>query len=409
MPEWLAVFRSRRMAAVCLLGFSSGLPLLLVGQTLVQRLIDAKFDDQTIAVVSAFGLPYTFKWAWAPLLDRYDMPFLGRRRGWILVFQLVVIAGLLAMGWYGPQRDFEVFVVLTIAVATAAASQDIVIDAYNTDILTPSERAAGSAAYVMGYRTAMLVAGMLALILADHLAWEAVYSLMAGLMVIGVIGVLVAERPTNAETAPKTIAESVYLPFRTFFTRYGRHAVVLLAFAATYKFGEQFLAVMIPKFYRTLGFTKSEIGVLSKFVTFAAFAVGGGLGGSLVARYGLARMLIAFGMLQAATNLVYVAMAYTGHNLVVFGVAAFIENLSAATATAAFSAALMSFCSSGTSATQMALLTSLSSVGQRVFGFSAGIVVERYGYVALFIAAIALALPGLVLARAAMAGAGDVE
>lgn len=397
------------MAAVFLLGFSSGLPLLLVGQTLVQWLIDAKFDDKTIALVSAFGLPYTFKWAWAPLLDRYDLPFLGRRRGWILMFQIAIAVGLVAMGWWGPQRDFHTFTLLTFLVAIAAASQDVVIDAYNTEILGPDERAAGSAAYVMGYRTAMLVAGMFALVLADHIDWLVVYWIMAGLMAIGMVGVFLAERPKASVAAPRTLVESVYLPFRTFFTRYGRHALVLLAFAATYKFGEQFLAVMIPKFYRTLGFTKSEIGVLSKFVTFAAFAVGGGLGGSLVARYGLRRMLIAFGILQAATNLAYLAMAYAGHDLAVFGTAVFIENVSAATATAAFSAALMSFCSPGTSATQMALLTSLSSVGQRVFGFSAGMVVERYGFSALFGLAMALAIPGIVLAHFAIAGVKPAE
>lgn len=409
MRNWASVFRSRRMAAVFLLGFSSGLPLLLVGNTLGQWLIDAKFDDKTIAGISAFGLPYTFKWAWAPLLDRYDMPFLGRRRGWILTFQLALIFGLLAMGWLGPESDFQTFVALTVGVATASASQDIVIDAYNTDVLGPDERAAGSAAYVMGYRTAMLVAGMFALVLADHVEWLVVYWIMAGLMVVGIVGVVLAEPLTAAVATPRTIAESVYLPFRTFFQRYGRHALVLLAFAATYKFGEQFLQVMLAKFYRTIGFSKTEIGVLSKFVTFAAFAVGGGLGGALVARYGLRRMLVVFGILQATTNLAYIAMAYAGHDLVMFGGAVFIENLSAATATAAFSAALMSFCSPATSATQMALLTSLSSVGQRVFGFSAGIVVEHYGYVPLFLVAIALAVPGIALAYAAMGGRKSMD
>jgi PAT family beta-lactamase induction signal transducer AmpG len=398
--NWLAVFRSRRMAVLFFLGFSSGLPLMLTGQTLTTWMTEAKVDVRSIAKFSLVGLAYTWKFAWAPLLDRYALPLLGRRRGWILVFQLGLIVALLGMSTVDPAQDLKALAIMAAIVATLSASQDTMIDAYNTDLLAPEERAAGSATYVMGYRLAMLVAGSLALILADHVEWRVVYCGMAAAMSIGIVASFLAEEPPLRERPPRTIASAVVLPFQELFRRLGwRQAALVLAFAATYKFGEQFAQVLSPVFFRdVIQFTKTDIGVLQKAVGFAAWAVGGVVGGTLTARYGVKRTIVAYGIVQAMTHLGYLWVAYVGKDLVAYGVATFIENLSFAMATTALVAALMAVCAPAVSATQFALLTSLTSVGQRVFGTLAGDVVEAVGWKGFFLTTIALAIPGLVLA-----------
>ena len=396
------------MAVLFVLGFSSGLPLLLTGQTLQVWLTDAKLDIKQIASFAAVGLPYTFKFAWAPLLDRYALPFLGRRRGWILTFQILLAAALVVMASSEPATDPEFMAILAVIVATLSASQDIVIDAYNADLLEPAERAAGSAVYVMGYRVAMLIAGSLALVIADHVVWQVVYLLMAACMVIGMVGTLVAEEPPLRDRPPRSIDEAIIKPFVEFFTRLGWRALVILAFAATYKFGEQFAQVLTQTFFRKeIGFTKTEIGVLSKAVGFTAWAIGGMLGGGLVARFGVRKMLVAFGILQALTHVAYLWIAVAGKDLTVFGVAIFIENLSFAMATAAFVASLMAVTAPSVSATQFALLTSLSSVGQRVFGTFAGDVVTNVGWTGFFLTTIAMAVPGIVLAWFSVTSASE--
>jgi MFS transporter, PAT family, beta-lactamase induction signal transducer AmpG len=380
MREWAAIFRSRRMAVVYLLGFSSGLPLMLTGQTLQQWAYDEHLDIKKLSTFALLKLPYTFKWAWAPLLDRYRLPFLGRRRGWMLVFQIALMLGIGAMAGLDPATALPEVMAVALFVATMAASQDIMIDAYNVEVLRPEERAAGSATYVIGYRTAMLVSGSLALIMADHLVWRVVYIIMAALMLVGAITVFFAEEPTLPSRPPRTLFQSVVLPFGELVSRYRWHALTILLFCATFKFGEQFAQVLSQPFYRDMGFTKSEIGSLSKAVGFAAFAVGGGIGGSLVARYGMRRMLVAFGILQSLVHVGYLVIALAGHNLGVYGVTLFVENFSFAMATAAVTGAQMSFCSPAVAATQMALLSSLTGVAQSIFGPFAGTVVRIQAY-----------------------------
>jgi PAT family beta-lactamase induction signal transducer AmpG len=397
----IRVFRSRRMGVVFLLGFASGLPLMLVsGQTARTWMTDAGLSNELISAFATVGIAWTFKFLWAPVLDRYAMPFLGRRRGWLLVFQCLLAVGLATLGFCEPAEHPVTFYILSFVVAFIAASHDIVIDAYNTDLLEPEERAAGSAVYVMGYRTAMLIAGSLALVLADHMPWRIVYLIMAALMAIGPVATLMAEEPPDRGRPLKTLTEAVYVPFVELFRRLGwRGFTVMLLFAVLYKFGEQFAQVMTPTFFRgVIGFTKTEIGVVQKAVGFAAFAIGGAIGGGLVARFGLRKMLVTFGILQATTHLAYLWIAYAGKDLTVYGVGIFIENLSFAMATSAFVAALMGVASSAVSATQIALLSSLSSVGERVFGRFAGGVVDSVGWTGFFLTTIGLAIPGIVLA-----------
>lgn len=399
-PSILRVFSSRRMGVVFLLGFASGLPLMLVGQTAVTWMTEAGLSNELIAEFASVGLPWTLKFAWAPFLDRYALPFLGRRRGWLFVFQALLALALAALALSDPGAEPVRFYACAFIVALIAASHDIVIDAYNTDLLEPEERAAGSATYVMGYRVAMLVTGSLALVMADHVAWRTVYLVMASLMLIGLVATLIAEEPPDRGRPLKTITQAVYVPFSELFKRLGwKGFTVLLSFAALYKFGEQFAQVMSPKFFRgVIGFTKTEIGVLQKAVGFAAWAIGGAIGGSLVAKFGVRRCLVAFGILQASTHLAYLWIAYAGKDLTVYAAGIFLENLSFAMATSAFVALLMGVASPAVSATQIALLTSLSSVGQRVFGQFAGGVVDSVGWTGFFLVSIALAIPGIVLA-----------
>jgi PAT family beta-lactamase induction signal transducer AmpG len=390
------------MAILAAFGFASGLPLYLTSLTLTAWLTDEHVDATKIGLFSLVGLPYTFKFAWAPLLDRYRLPFLGRRRGWILLTQVALAVAIAAMGAADPARQSFTMAVLALVVAFFSATQDVVLDAYSTDLLSPEQRAAGSAVYVLGYRAAMLTTGTLALVLADHVPWRVVYEVMAALMLLGVVATLLAEEPTASQAVrPRTLAQAVYLPFARFFRRFGgRAALVALLFAATYRFGDYLLDTQKMKFFLgELGFQKTEFAALNKAFSFAAVAIGGATVGVLAPRLGVRRSLFVFGVLQAATNLFYVLLASAGKSYALLGVAVFCDNLASTMGAAVMVAFLMSLCDREVSATQFALLSSLSSVGARVFGWTGGFIVGRVGFEGFFLATALLALPGLVLSR----------
>jgi PAT family beta-lactamase induction signal transducer AmpG len=400
-PGLFDVFRSKRMLVLFLLGFSSGLPLLLTSQTLQAWMSAIGLDLGSIADLSAVGLAYTLKFVWAPLLDRFQLPFLGRRRGWCLALQLALALAIAVMGSIDPRSHPLELAAAAVIVAFLSASLDVVIDAYKADVLAPHERAAGSAAYVLGYRLAMLVAFTLALVMADHLPWRIVYATMAALMTIGVIGTLLADEPALAEAPPRTFARALVLPFQELWHRLGpRGLALVLGFAALYRFGDYFAQALIITFFnRAAGFDFTEIALVNKGVGFVGMAIGGLFAGSLVARFGLRRMLVAFGVLAAITNLLYSALALAGHDMALFCAAVALDNMTQALGTTAFLAVLMGVCSPAVSATQFALLTSLVSVGQRLFGPLADDVVRWLDWSGFFVVTAALALPGLVLAR----------
>ena len=377
--NWLAIFRSRRMAVLFLFGFSSGLPLYLTGSTLQAWMTSAGVTLDRIAAFSLVGLVYTFKFTWAPLLDRFRIPFLGRRRGWVMTTQLGLVAAIVAMGVVDPVTQPGLLAILAVIVAAFSASQDVVLDAYNADLLAPEQRAAGAAVYVIGYRVAMLVTGTLALFLADYVPWSVIYGVIASLVLVGVVGTVLAEEPPEPPRPASTLIQAVYLPFVELFRRLGwTGALAMLAFVAVYKFGDFFAqALLIAFFKRGLGFEFREIAAFYKILGFAGIFLGGMFAGPLVARFGLRRMLVAFGILQAATNLLYAWLASAGPSYPIFGAAVLCDNLTGAMGTAAFVAFEMSVCSPAVSATQFALLTSLSSVGQRVFGPLADDIVVR--------------------------------
>jgi len=293
---WFTVFRSRRMVVLFLLGFSSGLPLMLTGQTLQGWLTAEHVSLEQIGAVSLVGLAYTLKFAWAPLLDRFRLPFLGRRRGWVLGFQIALGGAIATMSLRDPRHDLAAIVYVAIGIAVLSASQDVVVDAYMTDVLAPDERAAGASVNIIGYRVATVASSSLAFVMADHVSWSAIWLTMAAFMLVGIAGTLLAEEPVVVARPPRTILQSVVLPFADFWRRYGTGTLVVLGFAAIYRFGDYFAQSLVIAFLKGgAGFQFTEIAVIYKILGFAGLAVGGVLGGALVARFGMRRMLIAFG------------------------------------------------------------------------------------------------------------------
>jgi PAT family beta-lactamase induction signal transducer AmpG len=395
----LDVFRRRRVLVIALLGFSSGLPLHLTGQTLLAWLTDDGLSVEAIAAFAAVGLPYTVKWLWAPLLDRYRMPLLGRRRGWLLVLQIALAGGIAVMGTVDPRVEPGWMVLAALLVAFLSASQDVVVDAFNTDTLAVEERGAGGAMYVTGYRAGMLLSGAAALALADHLTWQAIYLLFAALLGVGVIGTLLAEEPAEpAGLRPPRLIDAIGRPFLAL-VRQDR-ILLVLGFVALYKFGEHWTTqMMMPFLKREVGFGNKEVATFYHLLGFAGILLGGVLGGGLVARIGVRRCLIWFGALQASTNLAWAAMALTERSIPLLAAAVLVDNVTTMMGTAAFVAYLMSRCERSYSATQYAVLTSLSSVGSRVFGFAAGALVATAGWPVFWVCTAVIAIPAIVMVR----------
>ncbi|MGE5182435.1 MAG: AmpG family muropeptide MFS transporter [Acidobacteriota bacterium] len=390
------------MAVLFALGVSSGLPYLLVGQTLQAWLTTLGVDLGAIAHVTLIGLAYNLKFAWAPLLDRYRLPLLGRRRGWMLATQLGLAGSLAVLGAVDPIARPGLLATVAVVVAFLSASQDVVLDAYANDVLAPEQRAAGSAVYILGYRVGMFVAGTLALVLAKRVPWRTVYATMAAVMAVGVIATLAADEPPVAERAPKTLATAFVQPIRELVHRFGgRRLARVLAFAALYELGYFVAQAMMTAFLlRGAHFDLDEIALVNKGMIFLGLAIGGAISGALVARHGAARMLVPFGAIAAATHLLYVALALAGHQLALLAACVLCDSIANALVSSAFVAVLMAACTPAVSATQMALFTALSSLlGLRVVGPLADHLVAAVGWPGFFVVTAALALPGLWIAR----------
>lgn len=394
MNLYLQVFTNRRVAILLLLGFSSGLPLALTFGTLQAWMKDTGIDLATIGAVTLLGLPYTLKYLWAPLMDRYTPPFLGRRRGWLVITQLGLLAAITFMGGVDPAQQPLLLFATAVTVSFLSASQDIVVDAYRADILHEEELGAGAAVSVLGYRLAMLVSGAMALILADHLSWQAVYQIMAALMLVGVTAALLGPEPEVAG-APRTLAAAVAEPFRAFFRR--EAALFLLLFIVLYKLPDAIAGAMTTPFLMDVGFSKTDIGAVNKGFGLVATIVGALAGGALIARLGLYRSLWAFGILQAVTNLTYLGVALLGQNYTALILAVGTDNLSGGMGSAAFVAFLMSLTERRYSATQYALLSSLMAITPKIIGAPAGVMAADIGWPLFFSVSVLGALPGLAL------------
>jgi PAT family beta-lactamase induction signal transducer AmpG len=378
------------------LGFASGLPLALTGGTLQAWLTVEGVDLYTIGFFSLVGLPYTIKFLWSPVMDRFAPPWLGRRRGWLLVCQLSLMGGLTALAMKGTASAPVLIAALALAVAFLSASQDIAFDAYRADVLHPQERGVGAAVSVTGYRLAMLLSGAGALILSESVGWQATYLLMAGFLLIGVAASGWSPEPAIASMMPRTFAEAVRGPLVEFFGRPA--ALSLLALVVLYKIGDAFAGSLSTAFLiRGVGFSPSDVGIVNKGMGLAATILGTLLGGVLMTRLGLFRALFSFGILQAVSNLGFMLLAWTGYNYPVMVMAVGVENVSSGMGTAAFVAMLMSLCDHRYTATQFALLSALAAIGRVAVGPASGLLVEMMGWTRFFFLTFLAAGPGLVM------------
>ncbi len=386
-------FATRRIGIMLPLGFLSGLPLALTSTTLQAWLTVSGVDLKTIGIFTLVGFPYTVKFLWAPVMDRVVPPWLGRRRGWMLLTQIGVAIGLVVMGWLGPGPHPEWLGMAAIAVAFLSASLDIVFDAYRTDLLHPSERGFGAAVWVNGYRFALLLASAGALVLADHVGWATTYHLFAGLMGLGVVCTLLAPEPEFQGAAPQSLVEAVGQPIRELFLRPGVLGILLLI--VLYKLGDAVAASLQTAFFIAgLGFSSSEVGYV-KGVGIGATLVGALAGGAAMAKLGLVRSLLLFGTLQALSNLVFMGLAWAGKNFGALTASIIVENITGGMGTAAFVALIMTLCDHRYTATQFALLSSLEAVGRVFSGKPSADLVGAVGWAQFFFISFLLALPGV--------------
>lgn len=437
-----SIYCHKRVLILLLLGFSAGLPLMLVFSTLSFWLREAGVDRTAIGYFSWIALAYGFKWAWSPLVDRMSLPIftrlLGRRRGWMMFAQLLLVIAILGMSQSDPLVDIKRMALFALMVAVASATQDIVIDAFRIESAPVKMQAALAAAYQVGYRSAMIIATAGSLTIAAWIepdndaynlaAWQIAYIVMAGLMTVGILTTLFSDEPVSASKdvdakevklklnlsnrlnkfAParlsKIIAASLswlytasVLPFIDFFKRYGRSAVLILLLISCYRISDIVMGIMANVFYVDMGFSKTEIATLSKVYGLIMTLVGAGAGGLLIARYGTMKILFIGALLVAVTNLLFAYQAMIGYNVPFLTFAISVDNFSAGIATAAFIAYLSSLTSSGYSATQYALLSSIMLLFPKFIAGFSGAYIDAFDYVSFFIAASLIGFPVLGL------------
>lgn len=396
VTPYLQVFRSRRIAIITFLGFSSGLPLALTGGTLQAWMTVSGVDLRTIGIFTIVGLPYTIKFLWSPVMDRFVPPWLGRRRGWIIFTQACLIMGISWMALGSPQSAPFLLAAAAVFVAFSSASQDIVIDAYRTDVLKEKERGAGAAVFVMGYRIALIVAGALALVLSEYIGWRNTYLLMAALIFVGILSAILGPEPDEKIVPPGNMREAVSGPLKEYFSR--DSAILLLFLVILYKIGDAYAGALTTAFLiRGVGFSVGDVGTINKGLGFFSLIIGAMFGGALMVRLRLFRSLFVFGILQAVSNLSFMILAMVGksYGMLIFAVA--FENFAGGMGTAAFVSLLMAMCNHRYTATQYALLSSLAALGRIFISPTSGFLVESIGWTNFFFVTFLTAIPGLVL------------
>ncbi len=379
------------------MGFSCGVPLLLTMSVLQTWMKEKGVDLGVIGLFSLVGLPYTVKFLWAPVLDRFTPLPTGRRKGWLLLIQLCLMAAIVGLGFTDPGNSPWMVAIAAMFVTFFSASQDIVVDAYRREDLTDRELGLGSSLYVNGYRVGMLLSGSGGLILADHIPFRLVYLIMAASLSIGVVTTMLAREPEVSEGTPTTFREAVFDPFTEYFSRDG--AVAILAFILLYKIGDQMATTMTMPFYIELGFSKTEIGAVAKLFGFWATIAGGLAGGVIMLRLGIYRSLWIFGLLQAVSTTGFAILDRIGHSLPALATVIAGENFSGGMGTAAYVAFMASITNKKFTATQYALLSSLMGIPRVLASAPTGYIAEFTGWTTFFILCAIAALPGLVLLR----------
>ena len=397
-PSFKQALLNRRMLICIFTGFTSGLPLYLLIQLVPAWLRVEGVGLAEIGFFSLVGLPYTWKFLWAPMMDRFSLPFLGRRRGWMLLTQLALMLSMIALGFIQPQLSVWTVAYLAAVVAFFSASQDIVLDAYRRELLPDIELGMGNAIHVQAYRLAGLVPGSLALILADFLPWHWVFSIVAGFMMVGIILTLSIDEAIAEPSPPKTLKDAVINPFRDFIDQQGlRSAMMVLLFLVLYKLGDNMATALSTPFYLDVGFSLSQIGSIAKVASLVAVIVGGLVGGLMMLKLGINKGLWLFGIVQVISILGFAVLAEVGANPWVLGAVVALEYLGVGLGTAAFTAFIARATNPAFAATQFALFTALAALPRNLANATTGIIVEQVGWTAFFIFCTLLAIPGMLL------------
>ena len=390
-------YLEKKMLVTLVMGFVSGVPLLLTITLLQAWLTDEGISKSTIGLFALVGLPYSLKFLWAPIFDKYIINALGRRRGWLLVSQIALIISIVGLGMTNPSLSAINVAILALLVTFFSASQDIVIDAYRRESLLDEEQTLGASAYVLGYRIGALAAGAGGLILADLISYQFVYMIMASIMVIGVVTTIIADEPLQ-EDEPKTLKDAVIMPFTEFFDRKGfNSAVLILLFVLLYKVGDTMAHSLSTNFYLDIGFTKTEIGTVVKVFGLIATLIGAFLGGLISLRIGLYKSLIIFGIFQAVATLGFSVLASVGNYISVLMIVISLENLAAGMGYTAYLAFMANMTNKEFTATQFALMTAIMSIPRTFLSGSSGFLVEILDWQIYFIFCSLIAIPALII------------
>ncbi len=395
---WQEILLNQRMLICVFLGFTSGLPLYVLIQLLPAWLRTEGVDLATIGLFSLISLPYTWKFFWSPLLDRYSITRLGRRRGWMLITQIILLISIIWVGSFQPQFSLDMIVYLVLAITVASASQDIAIDAYRRELLADDELGTGNAIHVNAYRLSSLVPGSLGLILADHFSWQLVFLVTGLFMLVGIVMTLCVREASDSTIAPQNLRSAVIEPFQEFMSRNGvGHALLVLAFMLLYKLGDNMAVALETPFFLDQGFSLTEVGSVKKLAALWASIAGSIVGGVVMLKLNINRSLWIFGVVQIMSILGYAALAHIGHSLVMLFVAVSFEYFGVGLGTVALTAYIAKQTNIKFAATQIALLTSLTAVPRTFANASTGFIIEAIGYFNFYLLCFALAIPGMLL------------
>jgi len=398
-PElWKQILLNKRMLICVFLGLSSGMPLYVLTQMVPGWLRDEGVDLATIGLSTILTLSYNFKFLWSPLIDRFPVPVLGRRRGWILLTQILLLLSIGGFSGIDPLADFRPVVWFIAATAFFSATQDIVIDGYRRELLPDNELGLGNTIHINAYRVAGLVPGSLALILADRMPWSVVFWIVAAFMIVGIVATLLIPETSRADQAPQTLTAAVVDPFVEFFTRNSlRQALLVLSFILLYKLGDNMAVALQTPFFLDTGYTLTQIGTVAKFTNFGMAIAGGFLGGIIMLKISINRALWIFGVVQMTSILGYAWLSRLEPGLVYLFFATGYEYLGVGLGTAAITAFIAQQSSRQFSVTQLALLLSIVTVARTFAGATTGFIIEAVGYFTFFWICFALAAPGMVL------------
>ncbi|MFD0988132.1 AmpG family muropeptide MFS transporter [Methyloligella solikamskensis] len=397
--SWTEILFTRKMLACIFLGFTSGLPLYVLISLVPAWLRSEDVDLATIGLFALVGLPYTWKFVWSPLMDRYKLPFLGRRRGWALLVQVVLLVSIGMLGHFSPTTSLQTIVAIVFVVALFSASQDIVIDAYRRELLADDELGTGTSIFVNAYRISGLVPGSLSLILAEFQPWWLVFWITGGFMIVGIVTTLVMKEMSDDTLAPHSLREAVVDPFIEFFSRDGgiKTGLAILGFLFLYKLGDNMATALATPFYIDMGYSLAEIGSVAKVAGLWASIAGGVLGGIIMLKISINRALWLFGLVQVATIFPFIWLSQAGHSLPGLFVVVSGEYLGVGLGAIALTAFMARETSRAFTATQFALFTSLLAVPRTFANASTGYIVEAVGWTQFFVICAIVAIPGMLL------------